>query len=307
MAWPGEELRLYLPISRLHVAAKAWGPKDARPILCVHGWLDNCHSFVPLVQRMLSDGRPPARVVAVDLPGHGLSEHRHPASFMEFMCDVNEIANALGWPRFTLIGHSMGAVIACIYAAAMPERVDMLVLIDALGPAQARQSAHRQIADGIRSRTLLLEKNNRTFATRLEAAKALRMKNDTMSKESALLLVERGTKPVEGGVMFRHDIQVRATSLQRYDESQIKELMQDVKCPTLVVLPDNGLIVESSASQRLKYVPHWETLQLQGGHHVHMDDADTLAKGLLPFLDSLNTSCKERPTGPALQVAMAKL
>eukprot|EP00698_Gefionella_okellyi_P004239 TRINITY_DN13936_c0_g1_i1.p1 TRINITY_DN13936_c0_g1~~TRINITY_DN13936_c0_g1_i1.p1 ORF type:complete len:304 (-),score=40.46 TRINITY_DN13936_c0_g1_i1:32-943(-) len=280
-----EELKLFLPISQLNVFAKAWGPETGHPVLCVHGWLDNCHSFIPLVQRIFSARTRPMRVVAVDLPGHGLSEHRHPASITEFVTDISEISTALGWSRFSIIGHSMGSIIGMLFAAAFPERTVQLIILDALGPAPARMPAHKQLAEGIRSRTLLLEKSNRTFRSKLEAAKALRVKNESMSKESALLLVDRGTKPVEGGIMFRHDIQVRASSMQRFEESSIKEMMQDIKVPVLVVVAENGFIVESSAIERLQYVPKWAVARIPGGHHVHMDDADATAAVVLPFLE----------------------
>ena len=47
------------------------GPRDAPPVLMVHGWLDNCYSFVPLLTQLPLD----KRYIAIDLPGHGHSDH----------------------------------------------------------------------------------------------------------------------------------------------------------------------------------------------------------------------------------------
>ena len=52
------------------------GNIDAPILLCLHGWLDNSASFQPLNQ-YLSD----FHVIAIDLPGHGLSDHKSPDAY----------------------------------------------------------------------------------------------------------------------------------------------------------------------------------------------------------------------------------
>jgi pimeloyl-ACP methyl ester carboxylesterase len=92
-------------------------------------------------------------LVALDLPGHGLSSHKSddgpPLVLAESVFYVAEAVRQLQWwpqevmnkpelqenssisqPRFTLVGHSMGAGISCLYAAAFPEQVDKLVLLE---------------------------------------------------------------------------------------------------------------------------------------------------------------------------------
>jgi pimeloyl-ACP methyl ester carboxylesterase len=100
----------------------------------------------------------------------GLSDHKHPTVVSEFLSDIAEFVNALGWTqKFAIIGHSMGSITAQYFAgmakglcyenrdspdctAALPERVSRLVLIDALGPRPSKQPRHVQLGDGIRSR-----------------------------------------------------------------------------------------------------------------------------------------------------------
>ena len=52
----------------LRVAAIEWGADGARPVLALHGWLDNAASFARLAT--LLDR---LHLVAIDLPGHGRS------------------------------------------------------------------------------------------------------------------------------------------------------------------------------------------------------------------------------------------
>ena len=63
------------------LAGLAWRREGAPRVLCLHGWLDNAASFVPLAP--LLDR---LDVVALDLPGHGHSEHRHPIRYLECSC-----------------------------------------------------------------------------------------------------------------------------------------------------------------------------------------------------------------------------
>ena len=112
------------------LAGLQW-PGEGEPVLALHGWLDNAASFQPLAEPL---GHP---LVALDFAGHGHSEHRprHQAThYVDHVRDVLAVADQLGWDRFVLVGHSMGAGVACLFAATFPERVSRLVLIEGLGP-----------------------------------------------------------------------------------------------------------------------------------------------------------------------------
>ena len=64
-------------LAHIRLAAKRYGSSNKPVLLALHGWLDNADSFVPLVnalseQQVLTD----YQIIAVDWPGHGLSQHR---------------------------------------------------------------------------------------------------------------------------------------------------------------------------------------------------------------------------------------
>ena len=74
------------------------------------------------------------RVVTPDLPGHGRStggSRRYGLSF--YTAWLDDFLDALALPAVALVGHSMGGAISLAYALAHPDRVQALVLIDALG------------------------------------------------------------------------------------------------------------------------------------------------------------------------------
>ena len=68
-----EEVRLSLP--HIELAAHLFGPEDGRPVIALHGWLDNANSFARLAPRL--EG---LRVIALDMAGHGHSGHRPPGA-----------------------------------------------------------------------------------------------------------------------------------------------------------------------------------------------------------------------------------
>ncbi|RZA20347.1 MAG: alpha/beta fold hydrolase, partial [Lysobacteraceae bacterium] len=121
------EAGIDIPLGRI-AALRTHG--DGPRVLALHGWLDNAASFIPLSPHLHQ-----LDVVAIDLPGHGRSAHL-PAgtdySFVGAMNAVLDVADALGWARFALLGHSMGAGIASLIAAACPQRIERLLAIDAL-------------------------------------------------------------------------------------------------------------------------------------------------------------------------------
>ncbi|MGH8029957.1 MAG: alpha/beta fold hydrolase, partial [Arenimonas sp.] len=125
-----------LASARGPLAALRWNEGAPVRVLALHGWLDNAASFAPLAPHF--DG---IELVALDLPGHGGSAHRAPGHdyvFVDWIHDVLDALDALGWERAVLLGHSMGGGIATLVAAAAPARVERLALLEALGPIGGR-------------------------------------------------------------------------------------------------------------------------------------------------------------------------
>ena len=133
MSAPVEEVRLSLPY--IELAAHLFGPEDGLPVIALHGWLDNANSFARLAPKLQG-----VRIVALDMAGHGHSAHR-PAgagyALWDYVFDVLQVAEQLGWKRFALLGHSLGAIVSLVLAGALPERVTHLGLIDGVVPPTA--------------------------------------------------------------------------------------------------------------------------------------------------------------------------
>src|SRR5919112_390397 len=75
------------------------------------------------------------RVLALDQRGHGRSEYTARYSFELMRDDLRAFVDALGLEQFSLMGHSMGGLVALLFAEEHPDRVQRLVIEDAAPPA----------------------------------------------------------------------------------------------------------------------------------------------------------------------------
>jgi pimeloyl-ACP methyl ester carboxylesterase len=104
-------------------------------MLLVHGFTGAKEDFTPWLDQLAAAGW---HAVAPDLRGHGASSKPQAESAYSFELladDALRLADALGWERFVLLGHSMGGMVAQFMARTAPSRLTGLILMDtAPGP-----------------------------------------------------------------------------------------------------------------------------------------------------------------------------
>ena len=261
-----EEVRLSLP--HIELAAHLFGPEDGLPVIALHGWLDNANSFARLAPKLKG-----LRIVALDLAGHGHSGHRPLGAgyaLWDYVYDVLQVAEQLGWKRFALMGHSLGAIVSLVLAAALPERVSHLALIDGVIPPTAKgEDAAERLGMALQAQINLQDKSKPVYRT-LERAIEARMKGlVAVSREAAELLAQRGLMPVAGGYTWRSDSRLTLASPLRLTEEQAMSFVQRVSCPTQLVVAADGMLARHEALlQRLPFSRE----QLPGAHHLHLND-----------------------------------
>ena len=270
-----------LPMPGITLAARVWGPESGAKVLTLHGWLDSAASFDHLAPLL-----PGLHLVCLDLPGHGLSDHRHQTASYDFVYwipDVLAAADALGWERFSIIGHSMGAMVASCVAGTAPERVERMALVDGLGPlTNEPEEAPQRLARAIATQRRLAARAPLVFPDRAAAADRLCEAVAGLSREAADVLVARGTHEAEGGVTWRHDPRLRGKSLLRLTEAHVHAFLRRVTCPTLVFRPERGWPADEALLQaRLDCLADGRLLRVPGGHHVHLVDPKVVAPAIL--------------------------
>ena len=258
---------------------------NCHKILCAHGWLDNANSFLPLLPLINN-----ADIVAIDLPGHGHSDHQDSIySLASQSHTLLAVADALGWENFTLIGHSLGGCIAPFSTVASGTRVSQLILIEAVGPLTelpdelpARlKKFHNDMQQPDKYQPRLFESIDEAIASRLHANK--------MSHASAKLIVDRQLKQVdhESGLRWQwgFDKKLRMTTPSYFTEEQVRAVLKSIHCPTLCILAEDGYLTKRSETEpRLQCIADRKVVKLPGFHHLHLDEPVPVANAINSFL-----------------------
>ncbi|GAA3954876.1 alpha/beta hydrolase [Allohahella marinimesophila] len=319
---PAQSVSIPTPAGML--AALYWTrstqPSRTRPCyLALHGWLDNAESFHRIAPLLAED----ADVLAIDLPGHGLSDHRPPGSSYHVVDNVQTLDVVVDWltdaassgfpfscaqpeddnehaaparPLY-LLGHSLGGVISLTYAAVAAERLSGLICIEALGPLSgpAEETSSQLRKYLMKERKRRSSGSERPVYSSIEAVCKARMLGfGGLSESAAEALVTRALKPCDEGWTWRSDPRLRLPSSQRMTEAQVIDLLKNQTLPTLLIATSKGFIsADESSNARLRVLR--ETLEtgpgflqvvtVEGNHHGHLDgDYSAMALHIQDFL-----------------------
>lgn len=254
------------------IAARCWHDPSLPPLLALHGWQDNAATFERLAPLL-----PQFHIVAMDFAGHGFSDWRPEGAryhTVDHVDDVLAVVEELGWERFSLLGHSMGAGIGVLLAGALPERIERLLLIDGIGPWPAEPAQGPEIL-----REALLEwqayapRPERVFAD-FEAAVVARRRGFTpLSEQAARLLCARGVREVPGGFCWTLDRRVRQHSPLRFTEAQAQAFLAAIAAPLLLVRAEPAFPGAAQMfEERWKVIRNGTLRSLPGSHHLHLEE-----------------------------------
>ncbi len=269
---------------------------EQSPVLCLHGYLDNAASFLPLMQEAIQhDCLTHRHIIALEWPGHGHSEHRSVGAhyyFFDYVSDLLALFTKNNWQAIDIVAHSMGGMVASAFAAAFPEKVKSLTLIDSLGFICApAEQATNQLRQGILSRN---KKVNVSRAFSEDTAVKARLNVCDLQEPHAKLIVQRSlvkvsdkarsktettTKSTDPSPLFswRSDPRLRTISPYRLTLAQAQQLLSDIKCPVQLVYGDKGMdMVKKGLSLFSSCLTDFTSIKISGGHHVHMEQTEQL-------------------------------
>lgn len=263
------EQRIALPHLALH--AQVWGHATLPSLVALHGWLDNAGSFARLAPLLAAR----YRVIALDLPGHGHSGHLAAGAsyhYVDYVQAVLAAADALQLDRYTLLGHSLGAGIAALVAAASPERIERLLLIEGLGPLGDDGSHTLQRFRDALAPHGTHRKPLRVFRDVTQAVAARSMASG-LPAELARPIVERGLVETEGGWRWRSDPRLTRPSAVRLAETQVHALLRGIGAPTALLLaqPATSYLPGALMQARAACVANITVSHLGGGHHLQLE------------------------------------
>ena len=263
-----ESRQYVIELEHASIAVLEFGPKEGTPILALHGWLDNAESFALIGERLTQH-----RLIAIDMVGHGLSSHRHPAMpyhIWDNVTDLHNLITTLGCEQVHLVGHSMGAGIVMLYASAFSDKVGQLMAIDGLIPLhRPANEASEQLAQGVMKNSRSRQRPTTVYAEQEDAIQARMGGRWPVPYEAAKRLVSRGIKSENEGFVWRHDSRLFLPSLLRFCPEQIRGYLNSVKCPCIVVKAQAG--VAELIDPWIDELSNSTLIEISGGHHAHME------------------------------------
>lgn len=270
---------MHWPLDNITLSGLTWpnsSEESSRPpAILLHGWLDNAMSFARLAPLLAEN----TTVHAVDMAGHGHSGHRPPGYsywLMDYVGDLSELVER-HFPEserypLDLVGHSLGGIVCALYAAAFPERVRRLVMIDSLG---ALSRPARETIPQLRRALQKRRAGSAAPAVYPDVQSAARIREgglSPLSPEAARTLVPRNMRTEAGGFIWRTDARLRHPTPLMMTEEQVGASLSAIQTPTLFVRAEEGLLVSRGGlDSRADLVPNLETVDVPGGHHCHLD------------------------------------
>ena len=255
------------------------------PLIALHGWLDNCKSFSLLAPQLV--GR---RILAVDMAGHGHTEHRSVDASYHIWDDVREIlllADKMAWPEFGVLGHSKGAAVAAMLAAVAPQRVKKLGLIEGLWPMTVEaDEAAEQLSKYITAKPPQVSKRR---YDELETFVRARMKGGFgLPEAAARIIVERNLLKHDEGYCWRTDPRLLMPSPQKLTPEAAQSFLEAIQCPGMLVVGDQAMGSRlEELEKRLEHFSHLQIQQAPGGHHLHMEPSvESVVQIFMDFFDT---------------------
>ena len=260
---PGDAKSEYLSVDGLRLHHLDWANGGAPPVVCVHGYTSSAQAF-----------NAPARIfrdrfhfIVPDVRGHGESGWSPTGAYdyADQVADLGALVDRLALGRFTLVGTSMGGIIAMAYAAEHGQRLARLVIND-IGP---------DVETGSQRITQTVGARPEHFPT-LDAAMAYRREISPITARRS----EEDQRELAHGVL-RHEPDSRW--VWKIDPAYIRQrvkhgpprrpalwpVLERLACPTLVVWgADSDVLSESQARLMVKTLSKGELVVVPGVGHA---------------------------------------
>lgn len=282
----------------LYLNVLEWGEPGARKMFLLHGWMDVAASFQFLVDELASDWH----VIAPDLRGFGRSDWQPQGYwFADYVADCEALLDRFApHDPACIVGHSLGANVAMLYAGVRPERVAAVVALDGFGiPAEPADDAPRKFGEWLDAL-----KTPPAFAPfRDFAAVAARLtKNDRrLTPDKAAFLARHWAQACEdGSVRLTSDPRHKLPFPQVYRIEEVVAIWRRIRARTLWIAAEDSHIPRwldahpegegatdslAGVRRRLAHVPGATLVTIPGaGHMVHHDQPAAVARAIERFL-----------------------
>jgi len=260
-----------------HALACLQAGQGGRPLMLVHGFTGAKEDFGDWIDPLAAEGW---WVIAPDLRGHG-SSHQ-PADEADYSLDIYAtellgLADALGWDRFTLLGHSMGGMAAQEVALLAPQRLDQLVLMDTNhGPVEGLDP--EMVAIGM---DILRTQGRGALQELLDAMPAERAPSDQRVRDTRPGYTEWN----EGKVTASSPAMYAAMAITLANRPDRLDAVAAITTPTLVIVGDEDRNFIGPSRRLAQTIPGAELAVIpDAAHSPQFEHPDAWYQALTEFL-----------------------
>lgn len=268
-----------------------WGRAGGKPLLLLHGWMDCAATFQFLVDAL------PAPlleydIVAPDWRGFGRSGWAAEGYwFPDYLADLDAIvAWHPGAQPVALVGHSMGGMVAGLYAGIRPARVSHLVSLEGFGlPATdptTAPSRYERWLDEVAAAPF-----ERTLPGLDVVAGRLRANNTRLPHSWAAWLADSLARTTEVGACYRADPRHKWVNPVLYRLEEAKACWRQITAPVLWLAGDEAKLLKwlqespEQFAMRKEAIARLDYATLAGcGHNLHHDAPAEVASRIAGFL-----------------------
>ena len=267
-----------------------WGDRTPTPVVLLHGFQDCGATW-----QFLADRLPPQwSLAAPDWRGFGHSEWAPGGYwFPDYFADLEALLDLLvpGAPA-RIVGHSMGANVAQIYAGVRPQRLAWLVNLEGFGlPATNPQDAPDRYARWLDELHQPLREGR--YGSVAQLADLLRAKNPRLTAERAEFVASAWTRPAPtaadpAGVELVFDPRHRLVNPILYRREEAQACWARIATPVLLAMGDTNdtrsQTLRAAAQDLSAYIRNLRVVAVPGaGHMLHHEEPEVLARHIVEF------------------------
>ncbi|XP_074600998.1 putative serine hydrolase [Brevipalpus obovatus] len=276
------------------IAVKEWGEKvnHHATMIALHGWMDNCSTFDPLIECLTGD----YHILGVDLPGHGLSSHYPPGvpyRNLSWIIDIRRVVKHFQLDKVIFLGHSLGAALSLLYASIYPEEVEKIISCDII--KEATFEDHDIPKAMAKSLDLFLDVDRRPKTDRgFSREQAIQIligahTNGDISPKMAGYLLRRASVEKSDGLHFTRDGRLMGLVHQKFRVDDLINLYSQMKCDLLILRGNSGTAnMDHPHTKRILEVHKQrgaKIITLLGDHYFHLSHPKETARHVEEFLN----------------------
>lgn len=266
----------YHDVNGLRMHFRVRGPKDAQPLLLLHGIMGNAWEWDTAIDRLTER----FRVYAPDQRGHGRTGWEPPYTAARMGDDAAGLVQALDLWNVTLVGHSMGGLAGAFAVANHPRRFGRLIVLD-VGPASLGSAAAARLV------TALHHFAQAVYASP-QAATDEWLAGDRYARPDLMRhYVENGlARGRDGLYRWRYDAQGLVQFVRGgADPEAVVDALRRIRIPTLIVRGENSDVLSlAGAAEMLDLLTLSELRVVPGAaHDLGVQQPEAVVAAILEF------------------------